>query len=68
MWSVQVSAVLRHDVFGMQGLAKRGKSNVAVDEERVAPLLAMGFTQEQAVRALKAAGGNLERAAHWLLQ
>ncbi|XP_078729533.1 ubiquitin carboxyl-terminal hydrolase 5-like isoform X1 [Lampetra fluviatilis] len=36
------------------------------DEESVAMIVSMGFTREQAVRALRATSNNLERAADWI--
>ncbi|XP_033642208.1 ubiquitin carboxyl-terminal hydrolase 5-like [Asterias rubens] len=42
------------------------KSDFVVNEDGVAMILSMGFSQEQAVRALKATDNNIERAADWI--
>lgn len=38
----------------------------SVDEEAVGVITAMGFTRNQAIKALKATNNNLERAADWI--
>lgn len=38
----------------------------APSEDNVAMVMALGFTREQALRALQATGNNLERAADWV--
>lgn len=38
----------------------------AVDEESLAMIISMGFTEAQAIKALKATDNNLERAADWI--
>ncbi|XP_053985117.1 ubiquitin carboxyl-terminal hydrolase 5 [Hylaeus anthracinus] len=46
--------------------AKPGKDKFTPNEDAVAVVVGMGFTSEQAVKALKATGNNLERAADWI--
>ncbi|KAL6062058.1 Ubiquitin carboxyl-terminal hydrolase 5 [Balamuthia mandrillaris] len=43
-----------------------GGAGGGVDEEHVEMLSAMGFTREQALKALKATDNNIERAADWI--
>lgn len=43
-----------------------GKDKFMVNEDAVAMVKGMGFTREQAVKALKATDNNLERAADWI--
>lgn len=37
-----------------------------VNEDAVTMVMGMGFTREQAIKALKATDNNLERAADWI--
>ncbi|KAK3734675.1 hypothetical protein QZH41_009289, partial [Actinostola sp. cb2023] len=41
-------------------------SSAAISEESVAILMSMGFTKDQAIKALKATDNVLERAADWI--
>jgi len=41
-------------------------SGAAVDEQGITALMDMGFSREQAARALKATDNNLERATDWI--
>ena len=53
-----------------QGKAKSAEEHLVMGSEydkTVADLMAMGFTKEQATRALKAAFNNPERAAEYLV-
>lgn len=43
-----------------------GKNKFVVNEEALAMVMSMGFTREQATKALKATDNNLERAADWI--
>lgn len=55
------------DLFVPPGIdAKPGKDKFMVNEDAVAMVKGMGFTREQAVKALKATDNNLERAADWI--
>ena len=45
---------------------KPATSNVAVNQDDVQMLCAMGFTAKQATKALKKCDNNLERAADWI--
>lgn len=38
------------------------------NEKGIVSLLSLGFTKDQAERALRITHGNIERAANWLLQ
>ncbi|XP_076283534.1 ubiquitin specific protease 5 [Lasioglossum baleicum] len=42
------------------------KDKFTVNEDALAMVMGMGFTKEQAVKALKATDNNLERAADWI--
>ncbi|KAJ7379748.1 Ubiquitin carboxyl-terminal hydrolase 5 [Desmophyllum pertusum] len=42
------------------------KEPVSISEDAVAMIISMGFTQAQAIKALKATDNNLERAADWI--
>ena len=56
------------DSLALQGGSKKAKTRVGVlNEMDVESLLALGFSQDQAVRALKVTQGNVERAANWIL-
>jgi len=44
----------------------KSKGGTQFSEEAIGMLTAMGFNSDQAVRALKATDGNLERAADWI--
>jgi ubiquitin carboxyl-terminal hydrolase 5/13 len=46
--------------------AKPSDTSGPVSEDGVSMLVAMGFTRDQAVKALKQTNGNLERAGDWL--
>ncbi|XP_034176888.1 ubiquitin specific protease 5 [Osmia lignaria lignaria] len=46
--------------------AKSGKERFTPNEEALAMVMGMGFTREQATKALKATDNNLERAADWI--
>ncbi|XP_076762013.1 ubiquitin specific protease 5 [Xylocopa sonorina] len=46
--------------------ASTKKDKFVVNEEAVAMVMGMGFTKEQAIKALKATDNNLERAADWI--
>lgn len=43
-----------------------GKDKFVANEEALATVMGMGFTREQATKALKATDNNLERAADWI--
>ena len=43
-----------------------GGESALVDNQAVASLAAMGFSDAQATKALRACDGNLERAADWI--
>lgn len=45
---------------------KPGKTSFKPNEEALAMVMSMGFTREQATKALKATDNNLERAADWI--
>lgn len=45
---------------------KPKKDNFTANEAAVAVVMGMGFTREQAIKALKATDNNLERAADWI--
>lgn len=45
---------------------KSGKNKFVVNEEALAMVMSMGFSREQATKALKATDNNLERAADWI--
>lgn len=45
---------------------KSGKDKFIVNQEALAMVMGMGFTKEQATKALKATDNNLERAADWI--
>nr|XP_031833374.1 ubiquitin carboxyl-terminal hydrolase 5 [Nomia melanderi] len=46
--------------------AKPKKDKFMVNEDAVTMVMGMGFTREQAIKALKATDNNLERAADWI--
>ncbi|KZC06438.1 PREDICTED: ubiquitin carboxyl-terminal hydrolase 5 [Dufourea novaeangliae] len=46
--------------------AKPRKDKFMANEDAVAMVIWMGFTREQAIKALKATDNNLERAADWI--
>ncbi|EDO49878.1 predicted protein, partial [Nematostella vectensis] len=46
--------------------ASKGAQAAAVNEEAVSMIISMGFTRDQAIKALKATDNNLERAADWI--
>lgn len=43
-----------------------GKERFTPNEDALAMVMGMGFTREQATKALKATDNNLERAADWI--
>ncbi|EZA52425.1 ubiquitin carboxyl-terminal hydrolase 5 [Ooceraea biroi] len=45
---------------------KSGEDKFVADQDALEMVMGMGFTQEQATRALKATNNNLERAADWI--
>lgn len=45
---------------------KPGKDKFVANEEALAMVMSMGFTREQATKALRATDNNLERAADWI--
>ncbi|XP_076234038.1 ubiquitin specific protease 5 isoform X2 [Calliopsis andreniformis] len=46
--------------------AKPGKDKFMADESALAMVMSLGFTREQAIKALRATDNNLERAADWI--
>ncbi|XP_017890085.1 ubiquitin carboxyl-terminal hydrolase 5 [Ceratina calcarata] len=46
--------------------AKPKKSKFTINEDALAMVMGMGFTREQATKALRATDNNLERAADWI--
>lgn len=49
-------------------LQKQEKRTSSIEQDGTSALLTLGFTKDQAERALKITQGNVERAANWLLQ
>ncbi|XP_071446466.1 ubiquitin carboxyl-terminal hydrolase 5 [Hetaerina americana] len=43
-----------------------GSQSMEVDEDGIQTIMGMGFTRAQAVKALRATGNNIERAADWI--
>ncbi|XP_033328036.2 ubiquitin specific protease 5 [Megalopta genalis] len=54
------------DPFVPPGFDLQKKDKFTANEEAVAMVVGMGFTREQAIKALKATDNNLERAADWI--
>lgn len=52
--------------FVMPGAKKSSSSTFIPNEEALMMIISMGFTKEQATKALKATDNNLERAADWV--
>lgn len=54
------------DPFVMPGTKKTSSAKFEPNEEALMMIMSMGFTREQATKALKATDNNLERAADWV--
>lgn len=48
------------------GLVKKNQNSFVPDEEGLATVMSMGFTKDQATKALKATNNNVERAVDWI--
>jgi uncharacterized UBP type Zn finger protein len=66
--AVDPSKTLWIDFNCLQDTSMRQKKTLGNPDEGVEALLSLGFTRDQAVRALKNTQGNVDRAANWLLQ
>ncbi|XP_051174757.1 ubiquitin carboxyl-terminal hydrolase 5 [Leptopilina boulardi] len=48
------------------GIMKKNQNSFVPNEERLVEVMSMGFTEEKAIRALKATNNNMKHAVDWL--